>query len=230
MALRLKKIEISSAMGSFCDKDLANIPAACKNLQWADFQFPFTFPKTTTPSPTIAPISSFSVSQKPRRLAIPQLPLPNFPSSLSPSILNPSSSLLQTNPTSSSTSRLHHHRPLSQFLPRIPIPHPPLSPLPSSPCSRRHRRSRTHRPRPSKTLIAPIHPYGILGWRAGRHREGCLAVCEGAWRSLKRLHVRGCRGVKVGCVMENFVVKGLEVDLVVDGGRGVGGSNRFSED
>ncbi|KAJ3116662.1 hypothetical protein HDU96_009115 [Phlyctochytrium bullatum] len=47
MALKLKKIEISSTSEGFKDKDLALIPTACKNLQWADFQFPFTFPKTS---------------------------------------------------------------------------------------------------------------------------------------------------------------------------------------
>ncbi|KAJ1552909.1 Leucine-rich repeat-containing protein 29, partial [Cladochytrium tenue] len=46
MATRLKKIELLSYRG-FSDKDLAAVPRACPNLQWIDFTFSFSFPKTT---------------------------------------------------------------------------------------------------------------------------------------------------------------------------------------
>jgi hypothetical protein len=43
---KLKKIELASFKG-FKDTDLAVIPEHCPNLQWVDFLFSFTYPKTT---------------------------------------------------------------------------------------------------------------------------------------------------------------------------------------
>ncbi|KAI9332287.1 hypothetical protein DFJ73DRAFT_963474, partial [Zopfochytrium polystomum] len=45
MAAKLKKVELLSHHG-FSDADLSSIPKACPNLQWIDFTFNFTFPKT----------------------------------------------------------------------------------------------------------------------------------------------------------------------------------------
>jgi hypothetical protein len=44
---KLKKIELASFSG-FSDSDLSTIPSHCNNLQWIDFHFSFTFPKTLT--------------------------------------------------------------------------------------------------------------------------------------------------------------------------------------
>ncbi|KAI8825156.1 uncharacterized protein EV422DRAFT_517672 [Fimicolochytrium jonesii] len=45
LRIRLRKIELASHAG-FNDKDLATVPANCPNLQWIDFSFSFTYPRT----------------------------------------------------------------------------------------------------------------------------------------------------------------------------------------
>ncbi|KAJ3412734.1 hypothetical protein HDV05_000304 [Chytridiales sp. JEL 0842] len=45
-----------------------------------------------------------------------------------------------------------------------------------------------------------------------------VKFAEDRYKTLKRLHLRGCRGGgQLGVVYENYVTKGLEVDLIVDG-------------
>ncbi|KAJ3330934.1 hypothetical protein HDU76_004482 [Blyttiomyces sp. JEL0837] len=63
----------------------------------------------------------------------------------------------------------------------------------------------------------------------GISERGVLGFAEERWCTLKRLHVRNCKSVVLGVVGENFLAKGLEVDLVVDGGR-VAGAARFVEE
>ena len=52
--------------------------------------------------------------------------------------------------------------------------------------------------------------------------EGVVRFAEGKWKSLKRLHLKNCKGCKLGVVQENYLTKGLEVEVILDGGRVVG--------
>lgn len=49
--------------------------------------------------------------------------------------------------------------------------------------------------------------------------KGVVEFAEGRWKSLKRMHLKNCKGVRMGVVQENYLVRGLEVEVVLDGGR-----------
>ncbi|KAJ3082878.1 hypothetical protein HK102_001408, partial [Quaeritorhiza haematococci] len=52
--------------------------------------------------------------------------------------------------------------------------------------------------------------------------RGLVMFAEGSWKRLKRLNLRNCRNARFGIVDENFLTRGLEVEVVHGFARGVG--------
>ncbi|KAI9342853.1 hypothetical protein BDR26DRAFT_858874 [Obelidium mucronatum] len=330
ICLKLKKIELASYDG-FSDKDLAEIPKACKNLQWVDFHFAFTFPKTLAAlskncsnllylrlfhsNPPISFNTSATTPQaipaNPNTVQSTQASSPNSSASspVGRSLLvpatSPSGSRINLAPTQSSTATVR--RPSNTSSPFMSS----LYGGPSSPnkqTSKRDRKKRSsvkeiriveeiaittssnsnkklesHKPiklnsqkskakypcssaecqaliefatplqakNSSGDIDAPkylrklrvldlsgnhgvsdfilsksfaegltsLHTLFLEGCDEGLTEIGVVKFAELRYKSLKRLHVRNCRGVSLSVVQENFLSKGLEVDLIVDGGR-----------
>ncbi|TPX38598.1 hypothetical protein SeLEV6574_g07727 [Synchytrium endobioticum] len=53
--------------------------------------------------------------------------------------------------------------------------------------------------------------------------DGLVQFCEGKWKEIRRVYLRNCRGAKLSVVQWNYLGRGLEVEVVVDGRSG--GSN-----
>ncbi|KAJ3101012.1 hypothetical protein HDU97_001712 [Phlyctochytrium planicorne] len=266
MAMRLKKLEMSSSMIGFKDKDLAEIPLACKNLQWADFQFPFTFPLTTkalasncsnllflrlarTSLPTstgASPANRPSTAPPaPRRTSEPNTmgPQPPVVSNTPPRRGRSGRRRQSASPTLGTSSNLSNSSEITSSKPRGFLCSSPetqsllfLSDSSKSVCAKKIRvldvtgdiGLSDHVLSKGFSRLPALHTV-FLDSVEGVSEKGVRGFAEGCWKSLKRLHIRNCRGCRIGVVTENYVTKGLEVDLVVDGGRVLGSSNRFAD-
>ncbi|KAJ3386207.1 hypothetical protein HDU84_001724 [Entophlyctis sp. JEL0112] len=67
--------------------------------------------------------------------------------------------------------------------------------------------------------LTNLHTLFLDGCDNTLTETGVVKFAESRWKSLKRMHIRNCRGVSLNTVQENFLSKGLEVDVVIDGGR-----------
>ncbi|KAJ3013364.1 UNVERIFIED_CONTAM: hypothetical protein HDU68_000722 [Siphonaria sp. JEL0065] len=67
--------------------------------------------------------------------------------------------------------------------------------------------------------LTSLHTLFLEGCDESLTEAGVVKFAEARYRSLKRLHIRNCRGVNLNVTQENFLSRGLEIDLLVDGGR-----------
>ncbi|KAJ3401884.1 hypothetical protein CcCBS67573_g03783 [Chytriomyces confervae] len=317
ICMRLKKIELASYTG-FSDKDLACIPTACTNLQWVDFHFSFTFPKTLvalskhcpnllylrlfhsnppafydaeSPTPSRASVSATS--------ATPTTGAPNA-SQRRPSSAHSSANRIaflqaaqsarlstssRTSPFMASlygdTSRVNvaskrdrrrgsGRKSVSSDVPRVSIAQSVVeSSKKGNPATAKGKSKAVYKcsspegqalisfslgsevkknasdvpvPLFNKKLrvldlsgnhglsdyilssafaegLTNLHTLFLEGCDDGLTESGVVKFAEKRWKTLKRMHLRNCRGVALNVVQENFLSKSLEIDVVVDGGR-----------
>ncbi|KAJ3130735.1 hypothetical protein HK100_007588 [Physocladia obscura] len=67
--------------------------------------------------------------------------------------------------------------------------------------------------------LTNLHTLLLEGCDEALTESGVVKFAEKRWKSLKRMHIRNCRGVSMNVTLENYLSKGLEIDLLVDGGR-----------
>ncbi|KAJ3045114.1 hypothetical protein HDV00_011839 [Rhizophlyctis rosea] len=244
---RLRKVELSSHKG-FTDRDLARIPEACPNLQWIDFSFSFTYPETLkaitdncpnvlylrlcrSSPPSIHMLGGMAGAASPTRLT------PHRPTSATSS--NPTSpTRLATSPTTPTTPTTKKpKRPSTTHTPTTR--RDPNAFLASSPECKSIVHFGTKGGRKLRVLDMTGN-LGLTDWTLSHLCDlpalhtlfvdscesvtsgGVVKFAEGKWRSLKRLHVKNCRGCRLGVVMENYLTRSLEVEVILDGGRVVG--------
>ncbi|KAJ3195740.1 hypothetical protein HK101_011174 [Irineochytrium annulatum] len=313
LTLSLKKLELSSSSG-FCDKDLALVPKSCPNLQWVDFQFPFTYPRTTTnlgkfcpnllylrlsrishaeslrsptrlirrgtvtaatatapaPTPVATQVTGIPVAGIPATAATNIAPVaqPALPQSadITPQPAQPAvlafppvaaaapvaATVTPTTVAAVAAAITVTTRNLPQAANTLTLPStPPVPPqrvkfLNSSLESRALLEMGTNHCRRLRVLdvtgnlgltdhvlkrlaaLPRLHTVFLDGVE-DITAKGVVAFAEDGWRSLKRLHIRGCKGCKLGVVNENYLTKALEVDLVIDGGRVLRSTNGMEE-
>ncbi|TPX54799.1 hypothetical protein PhCBS80983_g05741 [Powellomyces hirtus] len=221
---RIKKIELSSFRG-FTDRDLALIPQNCPNLQWIDFSFSFTYPRTTT-----------SIAHHCKSLLYLRLCRSTRPA------ISAVGSLATRNPTTTSTTTSSTH-PSSSTHPPACAALPPSGFHASSPeCRALHHFSRIGARRlrvldltgnlgltdwtlPQLAQLPSLHTLFVDSCNGISHK-GVLEFAERKYRQLKRVHVRNCRNCEVADAMG--ALEGLRVEIVVDGGRVLG--RRWDED
>ncbi|KAJ3014380.1 UNVERIFIED_CONTAM: hypothetical protein HDU68_000306 [Siphonaria sp. JEL0065] len=337
LCMKLKKIELASYDG-FSDRDLAEIPKACKHLQWVDFHFSFTFPKTlialgkhcpellylrlfhcnpaiTFHAGRFTPVIPNRASRTTTSPTTPPQQSPTRRSFIVPatsptgSRLNiaPSSGTSKRKPSNTSTpfmASLYGHKKQNgrdrkkgkgkdQTIQNFKRQDMSLTSIPTKPSKQGsltivckildNATSTNNQPEEKRSKLSKaVYPCSSAecqalinfalptkakktGASAENHKcatklrvldlsgnhgisdhilstafgegltslhtlflEGCdesltetgvVKFAEARYRSLKRLHIRNCRGVNLNVIQENFLSRGLEIDLLVDGGR-----------
>ncbi|KAJ3229157.1 hypothetical protein HDU81_005578 [Chytriomyces hyalinus] len=318
ICMRLKKIELASYTG-FSDKDLACIPTACTNLQWVDFHFSFTFPKTLvalskhcpnllylrlfhsnpptfydaeSPTPSRAsvvsaasptssasgapnaaqrrPTSTLSSATRTAFLQAAQSVKLSTSSRTSPFMASLYGDTTRTNTSSKRDRRRGSGRKsVSSEVPSVSVAQSVVesskkgypiavkgkskalykcsspegqalisfslgnevkngSDVPAPAFNRKlrvldlsgnHGLSDYILSSAFADGLTNLHTLFLEGCDDGLTESGVVKFAEKRWKTLKRMHLRNCRGVALNVVQENFLAKSLEIDVVVDGGR-----------
>ncbi|KAI8608389.1 hypothetical protein BC830DRAFT_962753 [Chytriomyces sp. MP71] len=291
ICLRLKKIELASYDG-FCDRDLACIPAACPNLQWVDFHFSFTFPKTLislvkhcpnllylrlfhsnpplifdASTPSTPTLSATSATQRPSTASSAGTGRQSQSRKERKRGANATGRKVKACAADEESARVVEPKwvnvrvPLGSNALAAPVALKKKSkavyPCSSAECQAliafalgaNAAGGKTERGAKEETIpalsrklrvldlsgnhglsdyilstsfadgLTNLHTLFLEGCDEGLSEVGIVKFAEKRWKSLKRMHLRNCRGVALNVYQENFLAKGLEIDVVVDGGR-----------
>ncbi|KND03879.1 uncharacterized protein SPPG_01333 [Spizellomyces punctatus DAOM BR117] len=222
LCIKLKKVELSSFRG-FTDKDLALVPQNCPNLQWIDFSFSFTYPRTTQ---AITAHCSQLLYLRLCRSSPPPVHLLGVnrtsPAALGATVPNARVDNLK----SKANDRRKSINSMSGFLASSPECRS-LIQLAQKGCRRLRvmditgNVGLTDYTLPALRHLGSLHTLFIDSCE-GISQAGVVKFAEEKWKQLKRIHVRNCRNCKLGVAGENYLSRGLEVEVVVDGGRVLG--------
>ncbi|KAI9207770.1 uncharacterized protein BJ171DRAFT_565548 [Polychytrium aggregatum] len=224
---RLKKLELASHQG-FSDADLAGIVRQCALLQWVDFSFSFTFPKTM--AALVDSCSGMLYVRLCRLRVVPAL-LSNSPSNRSTSA--GSRRLNSDNEGSGVSNRAN--RSYSLLLDDNGMSRTDSS-TPSFLASSEECQALVHFGKSAPPLLRVLDFTGDIGltdWTLGSlanlpslhtlfldscnhiSSKSLVGFAEKTWKKLKRLYVSNCKKCNLSVVEENYLVGSLEVEIAV---------------
>ncbi|TPX34459.1 hypothetical protein SmJEL517_g02914 [Synchytrium microbalum] len=235
MTKTLRKLELSAHRG-FSDHDLAKLVSSLPTLQWADLSFAFVYIKTldalgTTCTgllylrlarypPPVTPRPSTAAASRPAGGMVTATPNNNLDAAI---VATPGDDERLSNiqwaalresdrakpPKSGSKALVHFAKTYGQKLRvfdlsgNVGLNDDTLVQLSGL--------KQVH------TLF--VEQIGSIS------SKGLVHFCETKYGSLRRVYLRGCRNVKLSCIDVNFLSRGLEVEVVLDGTRvGAGGA------
>ncbi|KAJ3397259.1 hypothetical protein HDU92_000139 [Lobulomyces angularis] len=247
VCLNLRKIELSSLNG-FSDKDLSSIPENCLKLQWIDFSFSFTFPETLNsitkncPQLLYLKLSRYNQNSTVSRNfggLVGAIPRRN-------PILHQNNAASETNNNEMSNNStgvtvVEVGTSLAATKKKLQTKNKEFL------ANSKESRSFINFSKNGTKSLRMLDLSGNLGLsdyvlsEMGKNikkslhtlflenlpaltKKGVKNFGESTWKHLKRINIRDCLKIKFSCVDENFLVKALLIEVIVDGNR-VGISN-----